>query len=775
MKIRPRAIFRLFGALLALLLVVGFGAPYLSAEKYAGRLRQSLTRALGREVEFLQPVRFNLFKGPGLSVGEGRSAVAVVIHEDPSIGSEPIAYVEAMEVRPSIWSLLGGRFVVASIRLEGATINLTKSGAPSEAGRWNFLSFVNRSVMSAAPAIHVRDGRINVNFGDTKSVFYLTETDFDLSPPGSLGKGWSVSCSAKPARTDRSAQGLGSFTLKGRWFVSPERVDLDLVLDHTGLAEITALFRGQSGAVHGTVSSRLHLGGPIANIGIAGRVDVQDVHRWDLLPMGGQGWPFDIRGRLDLVAQQLDLQSNSPRNAPLPLWIRFRAADYLVQPHWAVTANWNRFPVGPILELARHMGARLPPELQLAGVMDGAIGYSGQGGVQGAVAFQDASLTIPDSLAVRFEHAALVFDGGHVRLSPAVARMADEDAAEIEADYTMGSGALDVSISTEAMKVASLRAQAAVPWLEQVRSGQWSGQLRYHREAERAGWSGHLQLQDAEVPIPGLADPLQVASAHGQIDGARVTLDHMDAQAGKLAFTGSYSYEPGAPRPHHLRLHAGALDAADLEAELRPTLSRSGIIARALGRTSVPDWLAQRAVDGNIQVDDLLLAGAHLENLRARLLWDVTRVEFDGLQAKLDRAAIAASLSVNLRGARPVYKLTGSVKGLNWQSGKLDGQGTLETSGAGLQLLTNLKSEGVFTAGGLDFGGLSGRSLSGSYSMAWAAMAPRLRLTGLNLRTEDDSYTGRGATQDDGRLLLVLTNGAKELRVSGPLDKLRVE
>jgi hypothetical protein len=770
MRIRPRTVFRLLGALVVLLLVVGFGAPYLNADQYAARLRNSLSRALGREVDLPEGVKFNLFKGPGFSADN------VVIHEDPAIGMEPIAYVKSVKVRPSIWSLLGGKFVVASIRLEGATINLTKTGAASDAGRWNFLSFVNRSVMSAVPAIHVRDGRIHFNFGDTKSVFYLTETDFDLSPPGSLGKGWSISCSAKPARADRPAQGLGSFTLKGRWFVSPERVDLDLVLDHTGLDEITALLRGQSGAVHGTVSSRLHLGGPIDNIGITGRLDVEDVHRWDLLPMGGHGWPFAIRGRLDLVAQQLDLQSNSPGNAPLPLWIRFRAADYLAQPRWAVTANWNRFPVGPILELARHMGTALPPKLQLAGVMDGAIGYSGQGGVQGTVAFQDASLTIPDSPAVRFEHAALVFDGDHVRLSPAVARMADEDAVEIEADYAMGSGTLDVSISTEAMKVASLRAQAAVPWLEQVRSGQWSGQLRYHREAGQAGWNGHLELKDAEVPIPGLADPLQVASARGQIDGARVALDHIDAQAGKLAFTGSYSYEPGAARPHHLRMHAGSLDAADLEAELRPTLSRSnGIIARALGRSSVPGWLEQREVDGNIQVDDFLLAGAHLEDVRARLLWDVARVSLDGLQAKLDRAVIAGSLSVNLRGARPIYKLTGSVKGLNWQSGKLDGQGTLETSGAGLQLLTNLTSEGVFTAGGLDFGGLNGRSLSGSYSMAWSAIAPRLRLTGLTLRTEDDTYTGRGATQDDGRMLLVLTSGAKELRVSGPLDKLRVE
>ena len=34
---------------------------------------------------------------------------------------------------------------------------------------------------------------------------------------------------------------------------------------------------------------------------------------------------------------------------------------------------------------------------------------------------------------------------------------------------------------------------------------------------------------------------------------------------------------------------------------------------------------------------------------------------------------------------------------------------------------------------------------------------------------------GRGATQDDGRLVIVLTSGSKEMRVSGTLAKLKVE
>lgn len=776
MKIRLATFFKFAGAAVALLLMVGLIAPYLAADQYGKRLQASLERALGRHVE-IGKVHFSLFKGPGFSVDN------VVIHEDPAIGLEPIAYVQepgSMEVVPGIWSLLGGRFVIASIRLDGASINLTKSGPASEEGRWNFASFVNRSVMSTAPAIHVRNSRFNFKFGDTKSVFYLTEADLDISPPGVRGGGWSVSCSARPARTDRSAQGLGSFTLKGRWYVDPERVDLNLELDRTGLGELTALMRGQAGMVHGTLSSRLHLGGPINNIGILGRLNIEDVHRWDLMPPSGAGWTLDVRGRLDLLSQQLELQSSSPDNSPLPLSVRFRASDYLRQPHWAVALNWNHFPVVPLMGLAEHMGARFPPRLQIGGTIDGAIGYSGQGSLQGELAFHDAVVTIPDSPPVRFEEARVVLDRGSVRLAPALVRTGDQDQAQIEAGYAMDRETFDLTISTQAMKVASLRAQvalAAVPWLEQIASGEWSGQLRYHYEPARTGWSGQLQLTDAPVPVQGLADPLQLVSARAQIDGQRLVLDQIKARAGNTSFTGEYRYEPGAARPHRVRLQAAEVDAAGLETEFLPTLRRSSsIFARALGRAPVPDWLKQRTVEGTVQIDDLLLAGSHFKNVRARVLWDVTRLELDGIQARLDRAAVTGKLAANLRGRLPAYKLTARLRGLEWQSGKLDAEGTVETSGIGRQLLANLASEGTFTGSALDFGGLAQwRSVSGSYHLAWFQAAPRLRLTGLNLRTDDEVYTGQGATQDDGRLVILLTNGSREMRMSGPLAKLKVE
>src|SRR5262249_37024805 len=153
---------------------------------------------------------------------------------------------------------------------------------------------------------------------------------------------------------------------------------------------------------------------------------------------------------------------------------------------------WNRFPVAPILELARHMGAQIPPKLQMGGAMDGAIGYAGQSGLQGGLVFHDAMLTVPDSPPVRFEQAHIIFDHGHAHLSPALVR-SEGDEARIEADWALNDAALDLEISTDGMKVPSLRAQVAlanVPGLDQVTAGSWSGGLHFHRDAKESGWTG---------------------------------------------------------------------------------------------------------------------------------------------------------------------------------------------------------------------------------------------------------------------------------------------
>jgi hypothetical protein len=357
------------------------------------------------------------------------------------------------------------------------------------------------------------------------------------------------------------------------------------------------------------------------------------------------------------------------------------------------------------------------------------------------------------------------------------------DRGTLEADYA--DGAFDLTIASDAMPVAALRSQvalAAVPWLEQLASGQWSGQLHYHRESSQASappappsaWSGDLEVSHARVTVPGLADPVELIAAHAAIDGARLVIDHIDGRAGKLAFGGEYRYEPGASRPHRLRLRAADWPAAELDRELAPTLRHvPGLIARAFGRTALPDWLRQRALEGTVEIGRLNLAGVTLAGVRARLVWNASRVALDNLTAKLNGASVTGTLLANLAGARPSYRVAARVKGLGWQSGRLDADGTLETAGTGAQLLANLKADGSFAGTALDFGQGPWRHSSGTFSLAWSPAG--LILTNLSLRAEDETYTGHGSVQDDGRLLVILSNGTREMRLVGPLAKLHVD
>lgn len=780
------------GMALAGLLVIGIIAPYLSGNQFAPRIRAALESALGRKVD-LGAVHFSLFTGPGFSVDN------VVIHENPAMGIEPIAYVGSLEAVPRITSMFGGHLEFASIRLDDASINISKTGGPSEPGRWNFEALLNRSVIRAIPELHVRSGRINFKFGDTKSVFYLTNTDLDIAPPGHASAVWNIDFSGEPARTDKPAHGLGVLAARGGWTAASStdpkrgagRLDLDVRLEKSPMSEMVELVQGFDAGIHGNVSAHMQFHGPLDDVRFGGSVEVADVHRWDQMPPYGRHWPLRVAGRLNLPAQTIEMESSTAGGETSPLTVRFRCANYLSQPHWGVSLNWNQFPAGPVLDLARHMGAAVPGSLSMTGLLDGVLGYSGQGSLEGRLAFHDVAIGMPNSPPIRSAAGQLVFDRGHVRLESTPVLTAQNETAEMEADYDWAAHSLEVTVATDSMRIESLRAQAAlaaIPWLEQVSSGIWKGQLRYQSSAAaplsaaappKAGWSGSFDLADARLALPGIADPVVVNSAGVHLDGLRVALDHVHGEAGKIAFDGDYRYEPLMARPHRLRLHVAQADAAEVERLMLPSLSRNrGLIARALslGRPSLPEWLAGRRLDATIQIGSLALADAEARDVQAHLLWDGAKADFENLNARVDGGRITGRLAINVRGSRPAYRLQANVKGIDWKSGKVDTGTVLETSGTGLELLRRLHASGTFSAHGVEMEALPDlESVGGSYDLIWANASPVWRFTGLQLVSGDDTYTGQGATQSDGRLLIQLTSGSKQMHMSGSLAELRLD
>jgi hypothetical protein len=232
-------------------------------------------------------------------------------------------------------------------------------------------------------------------------------------------------------------------------------------------------------------------------------------------------------------------------------------------------------------------------------------------------------------------------------------------------------------------------------------------------------------------------------------------------------------------RPHRLRLRIPDADAAELERLLMPALHPSrGLIARALslGRASLPEWLVDRHVDAAVQIGALQLGGEEARDLQTHLLWDGAKAEFADLRASLDGGRVTGALSVNLRGNRPIYRLEAQAKGVAWKSGKVDAETVLESSGTGPELLARLHSTGTFVARGLEMDALPDlESVSGAYDLIWSQTAPNLRFTDLQLVSGDETYTGQGATQADGRLLFLLSSGGKEMRMSGTLAQLRLD
>ena len=158
------------------------------------------------------------------------------------------------------------------------------------------------------PDIQIRGGRIDFKFGDTKSVFYISDADVDVYPNenGEVV----IRFSGAPARTDQASQSFGELTARGLLQSGPNgesELSMGVHLDRTAISELTRLFHGSDIGVHGYAFADAKLAGPLSKIDITGDLNISDVHRWDLMPAPGEGWTLNYRGLLNLTGHHLEL------------------------------------------------------------------------------------------------------------------------------------------------------------------------------------------------------------------------------------------------------------------------------------------------------------------------------------------------------------------------------------------------------------------------------------------------------------------------------------
>ena len=747
----------------AILLFAAFYVPRISADAYRDRAKTALEKALGRTVE-IGSVRFRLLPTPAITISD------VIISEDPRIGPEPAAYVTTLQATPRFTALFGGPLEFASVDLEDASLNLTRVDSGPNDFRWNFAALLQPQMLTAFPSIHMRGGRINFKFGDAKSLFYLSNTDVDLWPPGSSKDPWTLRVHAEPARTDRRARGFGSFMMRGQWRQSDGATTLDVKLEQSELGDMLTLFNGYESGLNGHISGDAHLAGPLTRLGVAGRMKISNVHGWSQSP-GGNEWDFAIGGAIDVPGQVIDLSASTRvSRTQTPLHLHYRVANYLRRPRWAVTANLNRFPLAPIPEIARNLGWVIPADFKFDGTADGAVGFSLPNGaprMDGVLNVSNSTLIVAGAPPLHLPGATLRFSGSAVKLEATEIRNESNETAAIQGDWDVASQKFDVELSSDGMALASLRRQvsvAGIPLLGNATSGTWKGDLRYSTDS---GWAGAINLADADIPFEAFGAPLHVISADATIDQAGLVMKRVSLSLGGVAAQAEYRYQTAAARPHQFRIVVAEASAPAIEKLLMPALRRGNLLTYAFnfGRVPEPDWLRNMHAEGTIQAGTFDLAGARFTKLRARVIWDGSNVKLTGLQSGFGDAQFSGSATIRLAGRQPAYEVQGKLTGLPWRSGKLNAEGTLAASGTGAGLLTNLRANGTFDGKDLD----AYDSAEGLFDWSWDARNPKLKLTQLVLKTGVDTYSGTAEMEDNGQLVLKVGDGTHHIQAAGAI------
>jgi hypothetical protein len=374
----------------AIIAVAVWGATFaFQAERLRPAVRAALEQALQRRVEINGAVRYRWFS-PG-STGPAISVADVVIHDDPKLSPEPVAYVTTLDASPRWLPILTGRIEFSRLTLNSPSVNLTRTSQ----GRLNVRPFLAglasaRDSGSALPEIRVRSGRLNFKQDVRKGTIYLTALDLDLRPTESSG--FNISLTTEAARTDRPPIGFGSFSGQGRLTLLPERepeLDLTLDLDRSPLADVLMLIDGQRSEIGGRVSARVHLTGAVSKLKLDGRMDLEGFQRWNLPGFKPGALTLFYRGEADLIRPAVLLETAPGSRSGVPLKVRFRLSESYSRPRWGLVAAADRIPLNLLAEVARAVGFRSTDDATAEGTASGALGISGSlPGPQGGFIFE---------------------------------------------------------------------------------------------------------------------------------------------------------------------------------------------------------------------------------------------------------------------------------------------------------------------------------------------------------------------------------------------------
>jgi hypothetical protein len=762
--------FALGGA--AFLGILGLAAPYINAGAFRGAIQKSLEESLGRKVE-IETVHFTLFHGPGFILGN------VTIKEDAHYGLEPFAYIPTLGVRVRLDKLLLGQVRPLGLHMEDARLNLVKS----DDGTWNAVALVERlgaprsTPLSFFPAVQISNGRVDFKIGTRKTTLYIMDTDLSLYPQRS-GKIY-FRFEGSPARTDRRAgSGFGHLNGTANWYLQPasataNQLEADVNLQPSNLSELATLFQGQDLGVHGTVSAHVLISGPFSDLRALGNMRLEDVHRWDLLPSPGDSWRVAFRANVDLRTHRLDLSTLPLDSGESPVTLHLRANDFMTHPAWSALASLKKAPLASLLPLGRRMGIGLPAGLRMDGDLDGVIGCSSLHCFEGGVVITNAAADIPDVPPLRSASATVTISENKVHIDPAILQSNSGGTLRAGGDFNLANQNMRVDINADQFSAAAFQ-QTTNAWfgspeaLSLIKEGKLSGRFVVSNvPGKKPSWSGQMQFADATASIPGVAAPVRHLAGKATFDEDTFDLPRLSGMVGPSAFTGSYRYSIDGRRPEHLRLVFAAADLSEIETDLAPALNDDSLLSHLpFRRRTIPAWLANRSMEGQLSVARFSIHPTRMGSLSAHFIWQGTLLQLTNVELALPAGKLQGSGNVAMSARLPRYHLALKVDGYPWGGGVLAADGHLESSGTGSLALQNLQAAGAFSGEAVAVAGSDPFSaLAGQFTFAFQGELALLKLTKVEARQNDEDWTGEGTTGPDGKLHLDLSNGDRQVHL----------
>ncbi len=360
----------------ALVTLLVLTPPLVNANRYRGKIAESMSKSLGRPVH-LDNVSLHLLPVPGFTLQN------LVVSEDPAFGAEPTIRANTVEATLRVSSLWHRPVEFSRMRFVEPSVNLVRNAQ----GRWNLSDvLLNASHVQSAPTsqqkagpkprfpyIEATGGRVNVKLGAEKLPFSLTDAEFALWLPSP--QQWRVRLAGQPARTDSNITDPGRLQIEGelRHATAAAAVPVNFRASwhDAPLGEATRILAGDDWGWRGSLNVDATLTGTLGDAHMASKLTLGGLRRADFFPPH----PLDLQVTCESgftlhPATVMGLRCSLPDDAPEPLRLQADLVRVQGLKDTPVSLKGDAIPIRWAMLWASLFSQRVPTDLPTTGTVD---------------------------------------------------------------------------------------------------------------------------------------------------------------------------------------------------------------------------------------------------------------------------------------------------------------------------------------------------------------------------------------------------------------------